>query len=337
MRTKIEKVATNIYGAGRVTFAAPALRRIKLAESLGFGHFPVCIAKTQFSFSADAKKYGAVSGFDFQIRDIVINAGSEMIVALAGDQTHYMISDPSETAVVEWNNGEMTVTTYSKQENGWFSANGNPAIMTNFFDFAGEIHPVGSEEFYNLQQTIDQKREAVAARRREVAETTRTGTLVNDSEVNRNGAVETWRAGTSVTTMMKREDLMGKRILDVDAKYYVTDHGMRRAVVGGNVRRDIDRTLEAIVYRELVRRGYAVTIGRVKEKEVDFVCQRGSQRLYVQVAYVMDSDETEKREFDALKAVPDQYPKLVLSLDRVDLSQEGIVHRYLPDFLLEAE
>ena len=51
----------------------------------------------------------------------------------------------------------------------------------------------------------------------------------------------------------------------------------------------------------------------------------------------MDSDETEKREFDALKAVPDQYPKLVLSLDRVDLSQEGIVHRYLPDFLLEAD
>ena len=136
---------------------------------------------------------------------------------------------------------------------------------------------------------------------------------------------------------VKREDLMGKRILDVDAKYYVTDHGMRRAVVGGNVRRDIDRTLEAIVYRELVRRGYAVTIGRVKEKEVDFVCQRGSRRLYVQVTYVMDSDETEKREFEALKAVPDQYPKLVLSLDRVDLSQDGIVHRYLPDFLLEAE
>lgn len=64
------------------------------------------------------------------------------------------------------------------------------------------------EEFYALQQTIDQKREAVQARRREVADTTRTGTLVADSEVNRNGAVETWKAGTSVTTMMKREDLM---------------------------------------------------------------------------------------------------------------------------------
>ena len=76
--------------------------------------------------------------------------------------------------------------------------------------------------------------------------------------------------------------------------------------------------------------------GRVKEKAGDFGGQRGVQRRYVQVTYVMDSDETEKREFDALKAVPDQYPKLVLSLDRVDLSQDGIVHRYLPDFLLEA-
>ena len=82
---KIESVAKNIYGAGNVTFSPAALKRIKLAESLGFGHFPVCIAKTQFSFSADQKKYGAVSGFDFNIKDVVINAGAEMIVALAGD------------------------------------------------------------------------------------------------------------------------------------------------------------------------------------------------------------------------------------------------------------
>lgn len=134
---------------------------------------------------------------------------------------------------------------------------------------------------------------------------------------------------------VKREDVMGKRLLDVDQKYYVTDHGMRRAVVGGTVRRDIERTLEAIVYREFVRRGYEVTIGRVKEKEVDFVCQRGGERMYVQVAYVMESEETQEREFSALKVVPDQFPKLVLSLDRFDLSQDGIVHKYLPDFLLE--
>ena len=85
IRTKIEKVAKNIYGAAGVSFAAPALKRIRLAEEHGMGGFPVCIAKTQFSFSADAKRYGAVSGFDFHIKDVVLNAGAEMIVAIAGD------------------------------------------------------------------------------------------------------------------------------------------------------------------------------------------------------------------------------------------------------------
>lgn len=84
LRTKIEKVAKEIYGAGTVTFDKAALNRIKLAEQHGMAHFPVCIAKTQFSFSADATKYGAVSGFNFQIKDVVINAGAEMIVAIAG-------------------------------------------------------------------------------------------------------------------------------------------------------------------------------------------------------------------------------------------------------------
>ena len=85
IRTKIEKVCRTIYGAGSVSFAKPALNRIKLAEDHGMAHFPVCIAKTQFSFSADAKQYGAVSGFNILIKDVVINAGAEMIVAIAGD------------------------------------------------------------------------------------------------------------------------------------------------------------------------------------------------------------------------------------------------------------
>ena len=85
LKAKIEKVARSIYGASGVTFAPAALKRLKLAEEGGMSHFPVCIAKTQFSFSADAKRYGAASGFDFQIRDVVINAGAEMIVAIAGD------------------------------------------------------------------------------------------------------------------------------------------------------------------------------------------------------------------------------------------------------------
>ena len=85
LRTKIEKVARNIYGAGSVGFSKAALKRLQAAEEMGLGKLPVCIAKTQYSFSADAKRYGAAEGFDFQIRDIVINAGAEMIVAIAGD------------------------------------------------------------------------------------------------------------------------------------------------------------------------------------------------------------------------------------------------------------
>lgn len=85
IKTKIEKVARNIYGAATVSFAPAALKRIKLATDHNMAAFPVCIAKTQFSFSADAKRYGAVSGFDLQIRDVVINAGAGLIVAIAGD------------------------------------------------------------------------------------------------------------------------------------------------------------------------------------------------------------------------------------------------------------
>jgi len=82
---KVEKVCKQLYGAASVTFAKPALNRIKQAEAQGLSNLPVCIAKTQFSFSADAKRYGAVSGFNIQIKDVVINAGAEMIVAIAGD------------------------------------------------------------------------------------------------------------------------------------------------------------------------------------------------------------------------------------------------------------
>ncbi len=85
LRVKIEKVARTIYRAGSVSFAPAALRRLQKAEAEGMGRFPVCIAKTQFSFSADAKRYGAAEGFDLLIKDIVVNAGAEMVVAIAGD------------------------------------------------------------------------------------------------------------------------------------------------------------------------------------------------------------------------------------------------------------
>ena len=85
IQRKIERVAQQIYGAEGVDFAKPALNRIRLAEAHGMSAFPVCIAKTQFSFSADAKQYGVAKNFRIQIKDVVLNAGAEMIVAVAGE------------------------------------------------------------------------------------------------------------------------------------------------------------------------------------------------------------------------------------------------------------
>ena len=82
---KIETIAKNLYRASSVTYSAVARKKLVAAEKMGFGHFPVCIAKTQYSFSQDPKLYGAPEGFRFDIKDIVINTGSEMIVAIAGD------------------------------------------------------------------------------------------------------------------------------------------------------------------------------------------------------------------------------------------------------------
>ena len=82
---KIEKVAKNIYGAASVSFAAPAKKKLQMIKELGYDKFPICIAKTQYSFSTDAKQYCVASGFDVNVRDIVINAGAEMIVVVAGN------------------------------------------------------------------------------------------------------------------------------------------------------------------------------------------------------------------------------------------------------------
>ena len=82
---KIEKVAKNIYGAASVSFAAAAKKKLQMIHELGMDHFPICIAKTQYSFSTDPKLYCVASGFDVNVRDIVINAGAEMIVVVAGN------------------------------------------------------------------------------------------------------------------------------------------------------------------------------------------------------------------------------------------------------------
>lgn len=133
-----------------------------------------------------------------------------------------------------------------------------------------------------------------------------------------------------------RQDLQGKQILATNEKYYIADHGIREAVFGGNMR-DINLVLENIVYMELLRRGYKVFVGKAGDKEIDFVCERRTEKLYVQVCYLLASEETVRREFGAYDAVRDNYPKYVVSLDEFDMSRNGIKHLNIRDFLTAEE
>lgn len=135
---------------------------------------------------------------------------------------------------------------------------------------------------------------------------------------------------------VKRQDLQGKKILTVNEKYYVADHGIREAVFGGNMK-DINLVMENIVYMELMRRGYTVTVGKTGDKEIDFVCEDQGNKLYIQVAYLLASTDTIEREFGVYDRVRDNFPKYVITLDEFDMSRNGIKHRNIRDFLLQEE
>ena len=132
---------------------------------------------------------------------------------------------------------------------------------------------------------------------------------------------------------VKRQDLQGKQLLAINEKYYIADHGIREAVFGGNMR-DINLVLENIVYMEMLRRGYEVTVGKIGDKEIDFVCEKQDEKIYLQVTYLLASEETIKREFGVFDNVKDNYPKYVLSLDEFDMSRNGIKHFNIRDFLI---
>jgi len=131
----------------------------------------------------------------------------------------------------------------------------------------------------------------------------------------------------------RRRDIQGKKILSINEKYYIADHGIREAVFGGNTK-DINIILENIVYMESLRRGYDVTVGRVGTKEIDFVCEKKNDKLYIQVSYLLASDDTIDREFGVYETIADNFPKYVVSLDEIDISRNGIKHINLRDFLL---
>jgi predicted AAA+ superfamily ATPase len=135
---------------------------------------------------------------------------------------------------------------------------------------------------------------------------------------------------------LKRQDLPGKKVLTVQEKFYLADHGLREAVYGKN-QQDIGQVLENIVYMELSRRGYQVTVGKMYDTEIDFVCEKMGNLLYVQVAYLLGSPETIAREFGSLEKIRDNYPKYVFSMDELNMSRGGIRHCHIRDFLLAPE
>ena len=132
--------------------------------------------------------------------------------------------------------------------------------------------------------------------------------------------------------MVSREDLIGKKILQFQEKIYLTDHGLRQAVYCHN-KRDINKILENIVFMELLRRDYNVTIGKANTREVDFVAKKREKRIYVQVAYMLADEKTVEREFGVLEEIPDNYPKFVITMDEIERSRNGILHRNIREFL----
>lgn len=135
---------------------------------------------------------------------------------------------------------------------------------------------------------------------------------------------------------VKRQDIQGKQILSTNEKYYMADHGLREAFFGGNMR-DINLILENIIYMESLRRGYTITVGKSGTKEIDFICQKQDQKVYIQVTYLLASEETIQREFGIYDSIHDNFPKYVVSMDELDFSRNGIKHRNIKEFLLMKE
>lgn len=133
---------------------------------------------------------------------------------------------------------------------------------------------------------------------------------------------------------VKREDLIGKNILKTMEKYYVVDSGLYHIFRDEN-RRDLGNLLENIVYLELIRRGYNVTIGKMYDIEVDFVCKKGDKVFYIQVSETILGTDTRKRELRSLEKIRDNYPKYVLTLDEIKLPTGSIIQKNIMEFLKE--
>lgn len=131
-----------------------------------------------------------------------------------------------------------------------------------------------------------------------------------------------------------RYDIHGKAVLKTLNKYYMTDLGIAQIK---NHHFEINKTfaIENVVYNELLARRYDVYIGKIRNGEIDFIATKTKEKIYIQVAYLLADENVIQREFGVLKKIKDNYPKLVLSMDKADFSQDGIIHKNMIDWLLE--
>lgn len=135
---------------------------------------------------------------------------------------------------------------------------------------------------------------------------------------------------------VRRFDIHGKMLLETNNKHYFSDHGIRNYLCTPNIRGSIEKIMENVVWNHLRRQGLDVTVGILRAGEIDFVASKADMRIYVQVTYLLASDETVKREFGNLAAIKDNYPKYVVSMDPVTggfSDYPGIEHVNLREFL----
>jgi predicted AAA+ superfamily ATPase len=131
---------------------------------------------------------------------------------------------------------------------------------------------------------------------------------------------------------VKRQNLAERKLISSKEKYYLYDHGLLGAVMGG-LYEETEAALENMVYCELMRRGYRVTVGLAGKSEIDFVAVKEGKPTYIQVSDSMNTDAAARREFGALLRIGDNYPKLALSVDETDMGRDGVEHMHIADFL----
>ena len=143
---------------------------------------------------------------------------------------------------------------------------------------------------------------------------------------------------TYLLRCVPRYDIHGKKLLESNGKYYFEDIGLRNLLSENTQReKDIEKVLENVVYQQLLRLGYEVRVGQLQAGEVDFACTKRKQQVYVQVSYLIASEETAEREFGSLRRIADNHPKYVISLSPLVKRDniEGIIHLGLREFLLK--